>query len=225
MAAPRPRGRPGGGPRRGDQRADLHPARLPAVGERACRGAGAGASGRRADEAPGPWSADPQRRPAGCPSAPAHARGDDRVELRAARRRAAGAVPPPVGVRRRLYARRRRAGVRRRSGHRADAGGAQPPAYRRGALPDAADAARVRERQAGAVRRSRASRPRPRRVGTGARLGADRRSARRPTYVGHRAGCGRARQLPGGAGLGRCARRVHDGGGPSVAAHAQLVDA
>ena len=95
--------------RRGRLR-DLPPPRRPAARARARRRAREGALARADPRAARAAPAAPDRRRARPARAPAHAARDDRVELRAARRRGAAPLRPPRRLPRRLHARGGRGG-------------------------------------------------------------------------------------------------------------------
>ena len=89
---------------------DRSPGRRPPARDRAGRGAHQGPAPGGPPATPGTAAAAAQRRRPGSAAAAADHARHDRVELRPARRRRAGPVPPPRGLRRRVHARGGRSG-------------------------------------------------------------------------------------------------------------------
>ena len=173
------------GQERRGRRRHLPPAGRPAAGDRACRRP-------REDPAAGGIASPDRTRPrVAHRRAPRHAGTaadappHHPVELRPAHARRTAAVPPSVGVRRRLHARGRRsrlqhgrgsgrAGARRRDVARGEQpAGAAAGRRRRAALQHAGDLPRVRPRPADRERRGRRDRARARGLHARARGGGD----------------------------------------------------
>ena len=135
---------------------DLLPARWPAARDRAGGRAGEDPASRRAARQDRTAARAPDRRGAGPAGAPADPSAGDQVELRPALAGRAEALPPAVGVRRRLHARSRGGCLQharrpwcRRAGRRHLARGQQPARAAglggpRAALRDARNVPRVR---------------------------------------------------------------------------------
>ena len=144
---------------------DLQPARRLAAGHRAGGGPRQDAASGGDARAAGEPSPDPDRRRTGPARASADAARGDRLEPRPARRGRTAAVPPPVGLHRRLHVRggrgrgRHETGSRRRRHRRHRVAGEQEPAPterasgRREPADDDGDGPGVRARTTGGERR------------------------------------------------------------------------